>query len=188
MRFAFVIYEQMTSLDFIGVFDPLTRLKRMGFLPDVSWDICAHAVEVRDNAGLVLRPNQVGRPLAGYDLVVVPGGNIEVPMRDKAFIDWLRSASASKQIAAVCGGSLLIGLAGFLKDKRATTHPSHYQELKKFCFEVKTDRIVEDGAVVTARGVTASIDLGLYLVEKFAGPEVRAKVQQQMDYLGAPAA
>jgi cyclohexyl-isocyanide hydratase len=84
---------------------------------------------------------------------------------------------------SVCTGALLLGAAGFLAGKRATTHPNAFEELKPYCATViAARRIVDEGEVVTARGVTASIDLGLHLVERIAGREARARIAKQMDY------
>jgi len=74
MKIGFVIYDGMTALDFVGAFDPISRLKTMGFLKNISWEICALTEPVTDAAGLVLTPTQTGTPLNRYDLVVVPGG------------------------------------------------------------------------------------------------------------------
>jgi cyclohexyl-isocyanide hydratase len=76
-----------------------------------------------------------------------------------------------------------LGSAGFLAGKRATTHPNAFEELKPYCASVVVDRrIVDEGEVVTARGITSSIDLGLHLVERIAGREARTRIAQQMDY------
>jgi len=85
-------------------------------------------------------------------------------------------------MVAVCGGSLLLGAAGMLRTKRATTHPQLMEFLRRFARGVLPDRIVDEGTVITAGGVTSAIDLGLYLCEKIAGKEVREKIQAQMDY------
>ena len=103
-------------------------------------------------------------------------------MKDAAFLDWLRTASEVPLKASVCTGSLLLGAAGFLVGKRATTHPSAVAELAPFCAEVVEDRIVDEGNTVTAGGVTAAIDLGLHLVERLAGTEARSRAARQMDY------
>jgi cyclohexyl-isocyanide hydratase len=83
---------------------------------------------------------------------------------------------------SVCTGSLLLGAAGFLRGLTATTHPSALKELEPYCDQVVRQRIVDQGAVVTAGGVSTSIDLGLHLVERLAGAEARARVARQMDY------
>jgi len=183
MKIAFVIYDQMTTLDFIGVYDPIARLKTMGFIKDLSWEICAYSEKVHDGYGLEIIPTQVGQDLSVYDLVVVPGGvNTLDLLQDAPFLNWLATAKQCPLKASVCSGALLFGKLGFLKGKKATTHPSFLNELKPFCSQVLSDRILDAGNVITAGGVTSGIDLGLYLCEKFAGKEVRVKIAKQMDY------
>ena len=108
----------------------------------------------------------LGQPLHGYDLIVVPGGYGTRPLQqDETFLAWLRTAKDVPLKTSVCTGSLLLGAAGFLRGKRATTHPSNF-----------------DGSVVTARGVTSAIDLGLHLVKRLAGEAARRRIADQMDY------
>ncbi len=183
MRIAFVVYEGMTSLDFIGVYDPLTRLKTMGFLPDLEWEVCSWKAEVRDGTGLRFTPTWVGKPLGSFDMLIVPGGlGSRALEAETGFLDWLKTAAACKEKVSVCTGALLLGAAGFLEGKNATTHPAAYEELKRYRVQVLDRRIVEDGEVITAGGVTASIDLGLYLCEKIAGREAAETIRRQMDY------
>ncbi len=166
MKIAFVIYDGMTALDFIGVYDPVTRLKTMGFIPDLAWEVCARFPEVRDITGLVFKPTQVGGSLEGFDMIIVPGGfGSREPVQDDEFLAWLKT-----------------GAAGFLTGRAATTHPTAFDRLRKYAASVRHDRIVDEGDVITARGVTSAIDLGLYLAEKLAGPGVRERIRQQMDY------
>jgi transcriptional regulator GlxA family with amidase domain len=183
MKIAFVIYDGLTLLDFAGVYDPLTRLKTMHFLEDLTWDVCAPKERVRSTEGALLVPDRVDNNLAEYDYVIVPGGDgIKNLMQDKAFLRWITVASGTTTIAAVCGGSLLLGAAGMLSTKKATTHPNLMGPLRHFAREVSADRIVDEGTIITAGGVTSSIDLGLYLCGKIAGVDVREKIQKQMDY------
>ncbi len=187
MKIGFIIYEEMTALDFIGAYDPITRLKTMGFLPELSWEVCARSMTVEDGAGLAFLPTKIGEPLHAFDLILVPGGAGSRPLiEDHVFIDWLRTAEPCKLKVSVCTGSLLLGAAGFLKGKRATTHRRAFDLLRPFCESVVDRRIVDEGDVITARGVSSSIDLGLYLCEKLAGREAQEKIRQQMDYLGSP--
>ncbi len=183
MRLAFVIFDRMTALDFIGLYDPLTRLKSMGFVPDLTWDVVAVKGGVRDDKGLFFTPTVAGEPLDGYDALLVPGGfGTRTLMYDHEFLGWLRSAGPIPLKASVCTGALLLGAAGFLTDFRATTHPAAVLSLQPFCRLVEDQRIIDEGPVITARGVTAAIDLGLYLVEKFAGIVARERIAKQMDY------
>jgi transcriptional regulator GlxA family with amidase domain len=101
---------------------------------------------------------------------------------EREFIDWLKTATPVKQKVSVCTGALLLGAAGFLRGKRATTHPSALKELEPYCEKVLTDRIVDEGDVVTGSGVSTSIDLGLHMVERIAGPDARTRAARQMCY------
>ncbi len=183
MKIAFLIFNGMTSLDFIGVYDPVIRLKTMGFRDEVRWDICAFTDKVTDDNGLVFTPAKIRETLDGYHLLIVPGGmGTRQLTRDPEFIHWLQSAHKVPLKASVCTGSLLLGAAGFLRGKKATTHPNAFPLLKEYCQEVLDQRIVAEEGLVTSRGVTSGIELGLYLCEKFAGHEVKEKIRIQMDY------
>lgn len=183
MKVAFIIYTGMTALDFIGVYDPVTRLKTMNFISDLEWDICAHSQEVSDNAGLRFTPNKVGESLHPYDMIIVPGGiGTKKLVDDLALMTWLKTSAPCKFKVSVCTGSLLLGAAGFLEGKTATTHPNAFSDLQRYCKSVVDKRVVDEGDIITARGVTSAIDLGLYLCEKFAGREIKEKIRQQMDY------
>ncbi|HVG19977.1 MAG TPA: DJ-1/PfpI family protein [Blastocatellia bacterium] len=183
MKAAFIIYDGMTALDFVGAYDALTRLKTMKFIPDFGWEVCARTEEVLDGSGLWFTPTMTRGGLQGFDLVVVPGGyGARKLAGDVEFILWLRSSEGCKLKASVCTGSILLGAAGFLKGKRATTHRSAFDELRPFCGTVVDERVVDEGDIVTARGVTSSIDLGLHLCERLAGREARERIQRQMDY------
>ena len=183
MKIAFVIFDNHTLLDFAGVYDPITRLKTMGFFPDLTYDVCARNDRVRSSEGAVLIADRVNNDLSGYDYVIIPGGDgIKDLMDDAAFLRWISVASDTTTVAAVCGGSLLLGAAGALRGKTATTHPQLMAFLRHYAHDVSQERIVDEGRIISAGGVAASIDPGLYLCEKISGHDVREKIRQQMDY------
>ncbi len=185
MKIGFIIYEGMTALDFIGMYDPITRLKTMDFIPDLEWDICAIAPQVKDQNGLTFIPTKVNPLLAEYDAIAVPGGinaNLDRLIATSNFIQWLKTAQDCHLKISVCTGSLLLGEAGFLTGKKATTHPNSLTKLKKYTNDVLDHRIVDEGDLITARGVTSSIDLGLYICEKLVGTETKEKIRERMDY------
>jgi transcriptional regulator GlxA family with amidase domain len=185
MKVAFIIYDGMTALDFIGVYDALVRLKTMKFMHDFEWEICAYTEHVIDGSGLRFAPTAAQVTLQDFDIIIVPGGYGSRKLASDAdFIAWLKTAESCKLKASVCTGSILLGAAGFLKGKRATTHQSAFEELRPFCGTVVDERVVDEGDIITARGVTSSIDLGLYLCEKLAGREARERIARQMDYPG----
>jgi len=187
MQMAFIIFNDMTSLDFVGVYDPLTRLKSMGLLSDLTWDICAQQDKIRDDRGMVLTSTKIGEPLGHYDVLILPGGFGTRSLRcDPEFVQWLQSATPCKLKVSVCTGALLMGAAGFLCKRTATTHFNALEELQEYCEAVVPYRIVDTGNVITGGGVSSAIDVGLYVVERLAGPEARQTISRQMDYPYSP--
>lgn len=183
MKIAFVLFDGMTFLDFVGFYDVITRLRYFEPTKDFSWDICGLKKEVTDELGMTVKVNQVKPDLSKYDILFVPGGFGTRELRyDDEFVEWLREAKDIEFKVSVCTGSLLLGAAGFLENKKATTHPFAYDLLEPYCKEVITSRIVRDGNVITAGGVATSIDLGLYVIELFLGPKEVENIKKQMDY------
>jgi transcriptional regulator GlxA family with amidase domain len=183
MKAALIIFEGMTSLDFIGFYDPVTRLQSMKIMPDFAWRICSLKTRITDDRGLGLIADAVAEPLAGFDLLFIPGGLVTRTLQhDGEFVEWLRSAGPVPLKTSVCTGALLLGAAGFLQGQRATTHPQALKELEPYCAAVLAARLVDDGKVITAGGVSASLDLGLHVVERLAGATARSKIARQMDY------
>ena len=91
MRIAFIVFNGMTLLDFIGFYDPVTRLKTMGFMTDLTWDVCAITSTVKDIAGLQIIPSKVKPNLSEYDIVFVPGGlATRELMNNDEFIEWIK--------------------------------------------------------------------------------------------------
>ena len=188
MTAAFLLYDDLVALDLIGAYDPITRLGSMDVIDGLAWDLCALEGAVTDDRGLRFAPDRVAPPLGDYDLLVVPGGHGTRRLRrDEAMLEWLATAAPVPLKASVCTGSLLLGAAGFLEGRRATTHPTAVDALAPDCAQVVDDRVVDEGPVVTARGVSAGIDLGLHVVERLAGPDARARIAEQMDYPYGPA-
>jgi transcriptional regulator GlxA family with amidase domain len=189
VRIAFVIFDDMTALDLVGIYDPVTRLKSMGLLPALTWDICAQQSTAHDDRGLQLSSTNCPRNLGQYEALIVPGGFGTRRLRhNPEFSRWLQTAAPCKLKVSVCTGALLLGAAGFLRGRTATTYPAAFEELREYCETVVDRRIVDDGDVITGGGVTSAIDVGLYLVERLAGSEARQRISRQMDYPYSPPA
>jgi transcriptional regulator GlxA family with amidase domain len=183
MKAAFVIFDRMTSLDFIGFYDPVTRLKSMKIMDDFEWRICSTTRSVVDDRGLRIEADTVAQPLVSFDMLFLPGGfGTRTLQKDHAFVEWLKTANAAPLKVSVCTGALLLGAAGFLRGRRATTHPGAYKELAPYCESVVQDRVVDEGDIVTAGGVSSAIDAGLHIVQRVAGSEARERIAAQMDY------
>ena len=155
----------------------------MKYIPDLTWDLCAFKPTIEDSFGLQMNSTKTKESLHDYDAIIIPGGFGTRPLRfDETFIDWIKTAQTVKYKISVCTGSLILGAAGFLKDKKATTNFNEYETLAPYCKEVLSDRIVEDGNIITAGAVASSIDLGLYLCEKWAGIDARTTIKNKMAY------
>ena len=185
-RIAFLVFPRLTLLDFVGAYDALRRIATMSIDPEVTHRIIGTEPEIADETGLVVKPDGVYEDLAPFDLLYVPGGlGTRALMDDARLLDYLKTWGPARPLASVCTGALLLGRAGYLRGRRATTHHRAYDLLRPLCREVVTDRrVVDEGQVVTAGGVASSLDLGLYLVEKFWGADARVRIAAQMEYRG----
>lgn len=184
MRIALVLFNGVTFLDFVGFYDVIYRLNQFDSSSQgTTWDICGLTEDVTDELGMTVKVNVIKPDLSQYDFVFLPGGmGTRKLIHDKDFMDWIKTAESVEYKVSVCTGSLLWGAAGFLKNKKATTHPNVYGLLEPYCLEVVKSRIVKDGKVITAGGVATSIDLGVYVIELFAGTEAADRVKKQIDY------
>jgi transcriptional regulator GlxA family with amidase domain len=183
MRIAYILFDSVTMLDFIGMYDPISRLKSMKFLPDLEWDICTFSGNIVDSFGLEIPATKSGNDLGSYDAIIVPGGfGTRTLMKDEDFINWLRTAAPVPWKVSVCSGSLLLGAAGFLEGRKATTNLLEAETLQQFCKEVSSERVVEDNGVVTGGAVAASLDVGLYMCNTWVGPDAEAVIRSRMNY------
>ncbi|MFM9328744.1 DJ-1/PfpI family protein [Paenibacillus mesotrionivorans] len=183
MKIALVLFDGVTFLDFIGFYDVIYRLRGFDRTQDTTWDICGLSGEIADELGLTVKVPRIRPDLSEYDMVFVPGGMGTRKLRyDEAFVGWLKGAEKADYLVSVCTGSLLLGAAGFLQEKRATTHPRAYELLEPYCREVVPARIVRDGNVITAGGVASSIDLGLYMIKLLVSGGAAEQVKEQIDY------
>ncbi len=183
MKIAFILFDGVTLLDFIGVYDPISRLKAGDYVKGLAWDLCGLTEVVTDDYGLEIKITKVAPNLADYDMLIVPGGfGTRKLLTDEVFLNWLKTGKEVAYKASVCTGSLLLGASGMLVDKKATTHFKMYDKLSEYCKEVVEARIVEDGDIISAGAVSSSLDLGLYICEKLTNAEVAALIKTSMDY------
>ncbi|SEF71684.1 cyclohexyl-isocyanide hydratase [Paenibacillus sp. UNC499MF] len=179
----FVLFDGMTALDFVGFYEAVTWIGILKAREDVAWEFCADKSEVTDDRGMTVKIQRVKPDLSAYDLIFVPGGLSTRRLRsDTDFMNWLKTASPVPYKVSVCTGSLLLGAAGFLEGRRATTNPSAYELLAPYCAEVVKSRLVRDGDIFTGGGVSASLDLGLYVVESLTDAAFTKEVQAKMHY------
>ncbi len=183
MRIAYIFYNDITLLDFVGFYDPISRLRSQSFLPDLEWHLCGTKATIHDHFGLHVTIDRVMPDLAAYDLVYVPGGlGSRALQQDEEFLTWLRTAAEVRYLISVCTGSLLLGAAGLLTGKRATTHFNEYDTLAPYVAEVVQERIVTDGNTITGGAVATSLDIGLHVCELLAGKDAAAAIRRSMNY------
>lgn len=186
--FAFAAFEGMTLLDLVGPFDALSRIASMGFDPSSRCAIVAatERAVVWTGAEATVAVSRVRPPLDDVDVLVVPGGpGTRALVGDAQLLDWLRSFPPNRVVASVCTGALLLGAAGRLRGVRATTHARMIDDLPRYgATPVRGCRVVDEGAIVTAGGVTCGLDLGVHLIHRFYGAEVAEAVAAQMELAG----
>jgi cyclohexyl-isocyanide hydratase len=180
----FVIFPELTQLDFTG---PLQVLSRM---PGASTHIVAKsAAPVPSDCGLSLVPTQTFASCPALDLICVPGGSLGVvdAVGDRETVEFVRGqASGAKYVTSVCTGAFILGVAGLLKGRRATTHWAFADLLPLVGATHEKARVVKDGNVITAGGVTSGIDFGLSVVAEIAGESAARTIQLGIEYDPAP--
>jgi transcriptional regulator GlxA family with amidase domain len=180
MEIALLLYDGLAPLDAVGPYEVMRNVP--------GWEVRAVAKEkgeVRSEDGtLALVADHALAEVTAPDVVLVPGGigNRRL-LNDEELLDWLREVDqGTKWTTSVCTGSLLLGAAGLLDGKRATTNWLVLDALAEFGAEPVGGRFVEDGKTITAAGVTAGIDMALHLVSREVSPEMAQAVQLGIEY------
>lgn len=180
MNIAILLYDKFTALDAIGPYEVLSRL------PGASVTfVAAETGPVRtDNGMLTLLVEHSLEDVTQPEIVLVPGGPGEVAARaGGAALEWLRAVDrTSTWTTSVCTGSLVLAAAGLLDGRRATTHWLAFDELRRLGAEPVDERVVFDGKLVTAAGVSAGIDMALALAARIAGDQIAQAIQLGIEY------
>jgi len=180
MEIAILLYDRLTALDAIGPYEVLSRLPgaRAGFVALEPGPVAT------DNGMLTLLAEASLEDASRPDIVLVPGGPGEVAARaGGAALDWLRGVhETSTWTTSVCTGSLILAAAGLLEGRRATSHWLALEQLRELGAEPVSERVVFDGKLVTAAGVSAGIDMALALAGAIAGEEVAQAIQLGIEY------
>jgi transcriptional regulator GlxA family with amidase domain len=182
MQIAIVLYPGVTALDAVGPYEVLRMLPgaEIRFVSREAGPI------VTDSGVLVLGATHSYEETPSPDVVLVPGSeaNTTTAMADGKLVRWLRRVhETSRWTASVCSGALILGAAGVLDGRPATTHWIAQRFLPLFGAEPKRNRrVVRSGKIMTAAGVSAGIDLALALVEEIAGLERAEIIQLQIEY------
>ena len=186
-----LIFDDAEELDWVGPWEVLTAAARGLFRDDRVVTIAQEERPVRCAKGLRVLPDHGFADAPPLDVVLVPGGQgTRREVSNPVLIEWLRkTGERCRWVTSVCTGALLLHEAGFARGRRVTTHWAFVQELRQRYPEqevLEHVRYVRDGKLVTAAGVSAGIDMALWLVGQLHGIDVARKVQRAIEYDPAP--
>jgi cyclohexyl-isocyanide hydratase len=178
-----LIFPRLTQLDMTGPYEVLARL------PNTKVHLVAHTMApVKTDRGMEIVPTTTLADCPQLDLVMVLGGPGQQDlMEDGAVLAFLQTqARGAKYVTSVCTGSLVLGAAGLLKGKRATSHWAAIDHLKPLGAIPVSERVVTDGNIITGAGVASGIDFALAVAAVLEGEEVARQIQLQIEYDPAP--
>ena len=185
MRIGILLFDGVEELDVVGVWEVLRKAKQLHPALNLSVITRATKESIACALGLTILAHEVKRDLSDLDLLIVPGGpGRKDVIADRGHLEKIAEFGRTKPVASVCTGALILQSAGLLAGRRATTHFLSREELTEA--DVVTDRVVADGRVITAGGVSASIDLGLKILEMNFGRELADEVAARIEYVAAP--
>ncbi len=183
LNVVFILYPNLTQLDFTGPLQVLSRL------PGASVHLAARTLEpVSTDAVLTIPPTTTFADCPPADVLCIPGGfGVDDAINDVALMEFVkREGARAKYVTSVCTGAFVLGAAGLLKGKRATTHWAFHSALKEVGAIPVRERVVRDGNIFTGGGVTAGIDFAFTLAAEIAGEEYAAGLQLGLEYDPAP--
>jgi putative intracellular protease/amidase len=180
MEIAILIFDRLTALDAVGPYEVLSRLPGA----EVRFVAEEPGPKRTETRMLSLVADHALADVSEPEILVVPGGFGTRPLMDhEPVIDWIRSAhEASTWTTSVCTGSLLLGAAGVLRGLKATCHWLELERLRELGAEPTSERVVEQGKVITAAGVSSGIDMALRLAAHVAGEDIAQAIQLGIEY------
>ena len=180
MEIAIPLFDGFTALDAVGPYEVLSRLPGA----QLRFAAAIPGPKGTENGALTLIASASLTAVSEPDVIVVPGGRgTRALMEDEEMLGWLRHAhSGSQWTTSVCTGSLLLGAAGLLDGLEATTHWLELETLARLGAHPVERRVVEQGKLITAAGVSAGIDMALTLAARIAGEDVAQAIQLAIEY------
>jgi len=179
MDIAIPIFEGITALDAIGPYEVLSRLPGAR----VRW-VAVTPGQYRTDKHLAMVADEPLSAVPRPEIILVPGGfGTRALLTPNPLLDWVAAAHATTEwTTSVCTGSLVLAAAGVLKGLEATTHWMAMDQLGALGARPVSRRVVEQGKIMTAAGVSAGIDMALTLAARIAGPEVAQAIQLGIEY------
>ncbi|KQU88437.1 thiamine biosynthesis protein ThiJ [Variovorax sp. Root318D1] len=195
LRVRILAYDGVEALDFAGPFEVFTTASRVSQRlnpgTEVPFEVASVALAsagqpVKARAGLRLLADHDLADNPKADVLIVPGGVVDSPMASSATLRWIAQCAAGAQlVASVCTGVFLLAKSGVVTHEAATTHWEDIVDLREQfpALDVREgERWIDSGRVVSSAGISAGIDMSLYLVERLAGRALAERTARQMDY------
>ena len=179
-----LIFPDAEELDFVGPFEVLSYINKVRSESTKVMFIAETSDPVRANNGMRILPDLSLNDCPQLDILVVPGGRGRLQaMKNPAILDFIkRQEPQARYITSVCTGSFLLAEAGLLTGKKATTYHEYYDELAAYSVEVVQDKVVPQGKIITAGGVSSGIELGFYLLRELFGADISQQVARKIEY------
>lgn len=178
-----LLFENITALDAVGPYEVLSRIPGAEvFFVSTQQGLITAAQGLKISAEFSI--NDITRA----DILLVPGGKgVDNLLENHSILEWIKKIHESTLFTtSVCTGSLLLGAAGILKGKNATTHWNHIERLSKYGANAVNERYVQDGKILTSAGVSAGIDMSLKLVQLIKSETLAKALQLAIEYDPAP--
>lgn len=179
-----LLFPQVEELDFIGPFEVLSYLNKLKPNTLAIQLIAKSDSPLTAFNGLRLLPDTTITKCPPLDLLVVPGGKGRLQaMKDPQLINFIQAqASTARFITSVCTGAFLLAEAGLLSNKKATTYHTAFAELAAYGVQVQAAKVIRDGNIITAAGVSSGLELGFYLLRELFGASLAQEVAQKIEY------
>ena len=179
-----LIFAQVEELDFVGPFEVLSYVNKIQpnstnvmLVAETAEPVCAFN-------GMKIIPDTTIGICPALDVLVVPGGTGRLAaMKNTVIQEFIRKQmTTAKYITSVCTGAFLLAEAGLLKGKKATTYHTAFDELESYSVQVLSEKIVHDGKIITAGGVSSGLELGFYLLKQLFGLTISQEVAHKIEY------
>lgn len=174
------LFPNFTALDAIGPYEVLHALPGA----NVTFAAAARGLVTADDPALAVNATAALSEIDSADILVVPGGGgTRAAMKDEAMLEWVRRIhSTTRYTTSVCTGSLVLGAAGLLDGLTATTHWARIALLEETGAKYTEQRVVQQGKIITAAGVSSGIDMALMLAAQIAGDDQAKALQLRIEY------
>lgn len=184
VKIGVLLFPQVEELDFVGPFEVLSHVNKIQPDSTTVLLVAESAEPLRAYNGMQIIPDTTIANCPALDILVVPGGKGRLTAMKNAVIQEFiqKQLPTANYITSVCTGAFLLAEAGLLNGKKATTYHAAFTELASYSVQVLPQKIVHDGKIITAGGVSSGIELGFYLLKQLFGLQLAQEVAQSIEY------